>query len=241
MNKKEYSTWNKLIYEFYVAGRLLLIKGLFKPGSIQLSYTIEYQMKYLSGICNTKLSNQNKHDLNKIFHELQEKKIIEYLPVTDDFLKYVSFWFKRYPSQIINSYDKWFNEFGGLAMSVDTLSYYDDLVCLLNEEIVQKSKDINNCQVTNALNDFESYYGRIFFHNNYHALSRYEDYVERLKEKNPSRYEALINKMTVSDFIKYKGISSSWTIPNLSISDIAQRKKVINFHMPKAGDPTWRL
>jgi hypothetical protein len=241
MEANIHKTWNKLIHEIYAGARLQFIKGLFKPASIQLSYVMEYQMKYLGGIRGVLLKNRSKHKLLDIYNELVAEQMIEGLPISADFLEYASFWFNRYPSQITKSYDKWFQTYGAIAMDVGTLSYYDDFICILNEEIVRQSKDESNCLFTNAISDYDSYNSRIILQDNYHALSQYDTYMARLKKLKPSRYGIVSEEMDEQAFLEFKESGISLRYEGASIEAIAEIRKVGKFHLPTKENPTWTL
>ncbi len=241
MDDERTRSWNTLIHDMYAGARLQFIKGLFKPASIQLSYVMEYQMKFLGGLSGKTLKNQHKHNLIDIYRELIDKQIIEALEVTQDFLEFASFWFNRYPSQIIASYDEWFKRYGSLGIGVQTLNFYDDFVCILNEEIVRQSKDAKNCLLTNAISDYDSYNSRIILQDNYQALSQYSIYMDRLKVINPSRYEIVAERMDEQAFLEFKESGVSMRYEGLSIAETAEKMRVSRFHLPVKGNPTWTL
>jgi hypothetical protein len=142
-----------------------------------LSYAVETSLKALisesrdNTIQRAYKSIRNEHSVTALHSFCEEHSIIGNIRASDDFLKYISLNFNRYPSQIQESYSVLFQEHGGMGFYIGDLSYFDDLILQIDKEIFLKTKDISNNLVIFALRNLHNNESRIFFCQNYHAHS----------------------------------------------------------------------
>ncbi len=150
--------WNGIRLDHYASGRLSLLNGMFFGGSLSLSYAVETSLKclayeFLKNDFATKFSNkyQKSHDVLELYIELERLGAISQPNISKDFLRYISYTFSRYPSQISSTKEIISKNHGSWVRSIGFIEYYDDLMVKLDKCIYNHSQDKSSLILLKAL------------------------------------------------------------------------------------------
>lgn len=245
MKNQQQIQWTKLRYDYYISGRRLFFDGLFTSGILLLSYAIEVGFKAL--ITEYIKSNEeqkayktckNSHDLLKLKMFMNSLGIGENITVSDDFLKYITLNFNRYPKHIADSQSKWSSEIGSMTIGINYLVYFDNLIIQINEEIIRKTNNIDCDIISKALIGIENIESRIFFHQNIHAKKYIDLSLKEMavQKKSIARISKILSE---EDIMFYKEFEVYLPLGLQNENLILDQSNAKNFKLPNKEDNTW--
>ncbi|WP_075591290.1 hypothetical protein [Labilibacter marinus] len=245
MKNREQAHWTELRYDYYISGRRLFFDGLFTSGILLLSYAIEVGFKALISEYKTNeiqkgfKACKNSHDLLALKKFMDSWEIGEELTVSEDFLRYITLNFNRYPKQITESQKEWANEIGSMPIGIDYLIYFDNLIIQINKEIIRKTNSVDCNIVLKALNDIQGIESRIFFHQNINARECINSTLQAMTGRNQS-IEIIKNVLNNEDLMFYQGFETFLAIGLGNDDKIIEQSNANNFRLPNKENSVWR-
>jgi len=197
--RENINLFSVLRLDYYLAGRQLRFSkaGIHYSIGIMLGYVIEESFKQglmvveESGIKLSTIAKKelDKHNLVKLYSECQNHGIFKDVNVSEDFLDLASNNLNcRYPSQIRKILDR-ANHIDPYLLTVnvgDTIGYYDDLICKLDDSLIKHVGDFKISIGNRAASNAGSATGRLFFHCNTPALKRLAKYTKAVIKERPN-------------------------------------------------------
>lgn len=201
------NSWSQLRYSYYSAGRVEILLNNFHAGEMLLGYAVESALKQLLieyNCCDSAILNS--HDIPKIYNTCISIDAIKGTEVSIDFLNYISDHFLgRYPSLIKKALQKTYDQGMAMFQSCQILSWYDDFLFQLDNEIVNKTNHFAGSSFILGGFDSDNLKGRLFHHGNYHACRAVNETVKKMKDINPS--DPVIPRLQ-------RGIQYYWSVPH---------------------------
>jgi hypothetical protein len=222
-------------YNYYISGRLLFFSTLPQTGAILLGYAIESFLKAgLSILKNKNKRLENSHNLIWLFDECRKLGIYNEIKTSHDFIEYANDMLnQRYPSQSAATHVKTNIHNQSINFKLEFLTSYDDLICQLDDTLALFVEDVwSSIGVKAATQLAQINKGRLFFHCNAFALSRFPSYRDKIL-KNGVRAKIIIGPLE-------NNVDTLWHSPEISADigikpeDILQNYTALKFKYPKS-------
>lgn len=231
--------WTEIRSDYYSSGRLAFKNGLFFAGAIQLAYVVETHFQAIAYEhyqgANLNKNPWKKHDIEGMFKELTNLGLLINVKVSEDFLKYISYNFNRYPGQVVPSKKEMSELYGGSAIGVTMIHYYDHLILQLDRVIYEMSNDSNSSMILNSLKSYNLLNNLCILAENKAVQKELPYYLDLLKNNSPQsvlkieEYLQNFNNLETLDLIVKPHKSSK--IPE-SIKNLFGELKPENFKLP---------
>ena len=180
--------WTNLRFDYYASGRSAVLCQSPRIGGILLGYAIESSLKQL-------LSDQlpkkliNSHNLFQLYEQYQLQGFAP-LEMSEDFLKFANDRLdQRYPTGL-DRVMKWHAEEDRFQdFPADNIVLYDDVVCQLDDIVMDKFQCPSSSILIRGALNIETYPGRALFHCNHHAANRFDKILTELSADSARKIE----------------------------------------------------
>lgn len=232
--------WTKIRFEYYSSGRLTFMNGFFFSGAILLAYTIETCLQsiayefYKGEKYNEK--KWRKHDVLWMFNELKSIGILNDIIVSQDFIKFISYNFKRYPGQLVPKQKEMTELYGGSHIGAHQIHYFDDFIIQLDREIYNLCGDKKVLMPIHSFELIDSVNSLSIFSENKKLQTELEFYLGLLNADSPKRVKEIKTKLSkYGNFETLEMIINFSKIPEtpVHLKNIFREFKPEEFELPK--------